>query len=124
MTVHALTLLTKRDDLTHEAFAEHWRTVHAPIGARFPHLVAYYQHLTVDTVQRGDMPAPEATVDGISELVFETRADLEAALSSPAAKEAAADAANFMAQMRMYIVDSRVVVVDGQTHLPPAARDD
>jgi uncharacterized protein (TIGR02118 family) len=124
MTVHALTLLTKREGMSQHDFAEHWRTVHAPIGARFPGLLAYYQHLTVDTVARGAMPAPDATVDGISELVFATRADLDAALDSPAAKDAAADAANFMSQMRMYIVDSTVVVADGQTHLPPVARHD
>ncbi|MCZ4518899.1 EthD domain-containing protein [Rhodococcus ruber] len=124
MTVRALTLLTKREGMSRQDFREHWRTVHAPIGARFPHLIAYHQHLTIDTVARGAMPAPEATVDGISELVFATRADLDAALASPEAAEAAADAANFMSQMRMYIVESTTVVDDGQTKLPLVDRDD
>ena len=120
MTVHALTLLTKREDMSRQEFNDHWRTIHAPIGARFPNVVSYFQHLTVDTVARGAMPAPEPTVDGISELVFATRADLDAALSSPAAVEAADDAANFMSQMRMYIVESTTVVDGGHPHLPLA----
>lgn len=122
MTVRALTLLTRKAGTTVEEFNDYWRNVHAPIAVRFPNLVSYKQHLTVGTVTRGDVPAPEADVDGISELTFDSREDLEAALAGDVAREAADDAANFMDRMRMYIVETSVVVLDGQVHLPAGSR--
>ncbi len=110
MSIRALTVLTRKAGMSVEEFREYWRTKHAPIGASFPRLTSYTQHHVVDTLRRGSMPAPEPTIDGFSDLTFASRADLDVALSSEVASAAAEDAAKFMSQMRMYVVEEHVVL--------------
>ncbi len=110
--VHNYTLLTRRADLTTEEFRRHWREVHADIARDLPGLVSYTQHHVVDSGARSSFPAPDRTVDGIVELVFESREAMDAAFAGPVGDRLVEDAGNFMAQMRMYVVEDEVVVAD------------
>ncbi|WP_024367079.1 EthD domain-containing protein [Arthrobacter sp. TB 26] len=110
--VRNFTLLTKRDDLTLEQFRDHWRAVHAPIAAELPGLLSYTQHHVTDTGERATFPAPERMVDGIVEMTFESREAMDAALSGSVGLALVEDAANFMSQMRMYVVEDFVIVED------------
>lgn len=110
--VHNFTLLTRRDDLTVEQFRSHWLHVHAEIARRLPGLVSYTQHHIVDSAARSVFPAPERTVDGIVELVFEDRATMDAAFAGEVGDELVADAENFMSQMRTYIVEDEFIVTE------------
>src|SRR5436309_2518445 len=59
--------------LSHEEFADHWLTRHTPLARRHhPGMCRYVQNLVTGTVTPG---APE--VDGIAELGFASRADME-----------------------------------------------
>jgi uncharacterized protein (TIGR02118 family) len=72
-------LLVRRDDMTHEAFVEHWQTTHTPIARDIEGVVRYNQVLPAD---------PEhAEFDGIAELYFESLDDLHAALGSPGSRD-------------------------------------
>lgn len=111
--VRNFTLLTKREDLTVDEFRRHWTEVHGPIAARLPGLRSYTQHHVVDTGARADFPAPDPTVDGIVELVFDSRERMDEALAGPVGQELVEDAANFMSQMRKYVVEDVVIVGKG-----------
>jgi uncharacterized protein (TIGR02118 family) len=72
-------LLVRRDDMTHEAFVEHWQTTHTPIARDIEGVVRYNQVLPADP--------DNAEFDGIAELYFEDLADLHAALGSPGSRD-------------------------------------
>lgn len=71
------------------AFDEHYRTVHAAILARYPNL----REVRLTTpVGVGGRPAPYHLM---AEMIFDSSADLDAALTSEAGVESARDLRNF-----------------------------
>ncbi len=80
----AMILLTRRADLTHEAWVGWWLDEHAPLAAQLPNL----RRAVFNVVEEG---ADEAGVDGVSELWFDRRADFEAAYATEIGRAVAAD---------------------------------
>ena len=78
----AVILLTRRDDMTHEEFAQWWLVDHAPLARQLPGV----RRITFNLVDD-----PEASVDGVSELWFDSRADFDAAYATDLGKAVAAD---------------------------------
>jgi len=80
--------------LSHEDFADHWMFDHAPLARRHhPGICRYVQNVVIGTID-GATPG----VDGIAELGFASRADLEQRMyDSPRGREViAADVARFI----------------------------
>ena len=70
--VTRISFVRRAPELTHEQFAEHWTTVHAPLARRHhPGICRYVQNVVVEAITPG---AP--TVDGVAELGFRSLADL------------------------------------------------
>lgn len=104
-------LLTRRPDLSPDAFRRHWREVHGPLAARFPGLIAYHQNHVVDARQLGVDHARGAwDIDGISELWFESEEAMQAAIASPAYPPTRRDEASFIATTRIVTIEQRTVV--------------
>jgi uncharacterized protein (TIGR02118 family) len=86
--------IRRRADVEPRAFRRYWREHHAPLvqrHARALGAVRYVQSHTLDTqlndalrASRGAAPA----YDGLTEVWWGSRADLEAALASPEGREA------------------------------------
>ena len=91
-----IVLLKKKNGMPSDDFRRHWREVHGPIALRMPGLKHYIQNHAA-----GDDPP----YDGIAELWFDTPADMQSAFTSEAAADAAHDAANFLADQHIVIVD-------------------
>lgn len=93
--------ITRRADLTPEAFACYWRDVHGPIGARIPGLRRLVQSRAVHIP--GDAREPD--FDGVAELWFDDEASLLAARQSPEWQASSADEVNFIDHKRVaYLV--------------------
>ena len=84
-----LGLVKKRPDMTHEAFAQHWLTVHAALCCKLPGMRRY----SVNLVDRARFP--KFGYDGFSELWFDDEKALWAALERPEGKTLLADLPNF-----------------------------
>ncbi|EUB99236.1 Ethyl tert-butyl ether degradation EthD [Rhizobium sp. CF080] len=71
-------LLTRRQDLTPEAFADYWRGTHAGIVKKhMPNLHGYLQNRVVDRTQKGiDYKRGSVEVDGLAQLFFPSLADI------------------------------------------------
>jgi len=94
----AVILLTRRADLTHDAFAAWWLTDHAPLAAQLPGLRRGLFNLV-------EAPA-EGSPDGISELWFDTAADFEAAYATKLGKVVAADSmAHVSGRVRLFVTE-------------------
>ncbi len=77
----AIILLTRREDMSAEAFADWWLVRHAPLARTLPGL----RRLTFNLVTNG------GSIDGVSELWFDSQAAFEAAYASDIGKAVAAD---------------------------------
>lgn len=100
MMFKAIILLSRRDDMTPEAFRSWWLHEHAPLAAELP------------GVRRIVFNAPAETddIDGISELWFDTEADFVAAYATELGKSVAADSmAHVRSRVRMFVTETVVV---------------
>jgi len=87
-----LTLLKRQPALTHAQFMQAWRNRHAPLLQGQPDVwrlvKGYTQHEVLQDATRGmaqgERGDPAMAYDGVSELHFDSLADLRAALASPA----------------------------------------
>lgn len=103
--IKAVILLTRRDGMTREEFAAWWLGEHAPLAAQLPGV----RRLTFNLV---DGPASDGSeaVDGISELWFDSRADLEAAYASELGTRVAADSmAHVSGRVRMLVTEHAII---------------
>ncbi|MFJ3802875.1 EthD domain-containing protein [Streptomyces sp. NPDC090088] len=79
--MHTIIFATRRKPgLTREQFAEHYRSVHAPLARRLPGLVEYRQTLLRDDYQ---WEGQKCGYDAVSVYVFESDEAAEAAWASP-----------------------------------------
>ena len=82
-------ILRRRDDISLEAFRDHWLTRHAALCMKLPGLRRY----AINFVERGRFA--HFDYDGFSELWFDSEQALEAALKSPEGQALLADLPNF-----------------------------
>jgi uncharacterized protein (TIGR02118 family) len=81
IAMHTIIFATKRKPgLAREQFAEHYRTIHAPLACRLPGLVEYRQTLLRDDYQ---WQGQRCDYDAISVYVFTSDIAAEAAWVSP-----------------------------------------
>ena len=87
MPVRLIALYSQPDDP--DAFDEHYRDVHTPIVRRYPKIRGI--RLTKTDGVGGRLPSYYL----VSEMIFDSRADLDEALASDAGQQSARDLRNF-----------------------------
>ncbi len=108
--IKSISLLTRKDGLTHEQFMKHWVEIHAPLAHAVPGLRRYVQSHIVAERTRADIPTTTVDVDGIAELWYDDRAAMERAIASPGAKALHADGALFIGRIKTFVVEEKLVV--------------
>jgi uncharacterized protein (TIGR02118 family) len=95
----AYVIVHRRPDLDWEAFARHWRDVHAPLVLRLPGLRYFAQLPTPSAFFGGATPC-----DGLAEIWFDDAAALRAAFDSPEGRAVLADNEQFVDVERTKLV--------------------
>ena len=96
----AMILLTRRDDMTHDAFVDWWLGAHHPLASRLPGL----RRLVFNVV---DVGSEAAGPDGVSELWFDSQSDFEAAYASDIGRATAADSmAHVSGRVRLFVTEN------------------
>jgi uncharacterized protein (TIGR02118 family) len=108
--IKSLSLLTRKDGLTHEQFVRHWVDVHAPLAHAVPGLRRYVQSHIVEERTRPDIPATDLAIDGIAELWYDDGEAMARALASPEAKALHADGALFIGHIKTYTIEEKLIV--------------
>ena len=104
-------LLTRAEGTTPEEFDRHWQASHGPLAAKFPGLLAYYQHTVVDREQFGISHARGGwDLDGFSELHFDDIPAMLEMVASPEFSGALADEDGFLGDCRLVACEKHVVV--------------
>jgi uncharacterized protein (TIGR02118 family) len=99
----AMILLTRREDMTHEAFVDWWLGEHAHLAARLPGVRRAVFNV-VDAGAEGSGP------DGISELWFDSQAAFEAAYATDIGRATAADSmAHVRGRVRLVVTENVLV---------------
>src|SRR5688572_23532772 len=91
--IKSLSLLVRKDGMTHEQFMQHWVDVHAPLALKVPGIRRYVQSHIVDERRRPDIPAIGVDVDGVAELWYDDHDAMTRAVASPEMKALHADGA-------------------------------
>ncbi len=113
--IKAISLLVRKDGLTHAQFVEHWLKVHAPLAHAVPGIRRYVQSHIAGERKRPDIPALDVEVDGIAELWYDDRDAMERALATAEAKALHADGALFIGRIKSFLVEEKVII-PGEIH--------
>jgi uncharacterized protein (TIGR02118 family) len=108
--IKSISLLTRKDGMTHDQFMRHWVEVHAPLAHAVPGLKRYVQSHIVEERTRPDIPTTLVDVDGIAELWYDNRDAMANAQASPEAKALHADGALFIGRIKTFTVEEHVVI--------------
>jgi uncharacterized protein (TIGR02118 family) len=108
--IKSISLLTRKDGMTHAEFMREWVEVHAPLAHAVPGILRYVQSHILEERRRPDIPTTDVEVDGVAELWYESRETMARAHASPEAKILHADGARFIGRIKTYTVEELVVV--------------
>jgi uncharacterized protein (TIGR02118 family) len=108
--IKSLSLLVRRDGMTHEQFMKHWVEIHGPLALRVPGLRRYVQSHIVDQRRRPDIPDIGVAVDGIAETWYDDAEAMARAAATPEMKALHADGALFIGRIQSFITHEHVVV--------------
>jgi uncharacterized protein (TIGR02118 family) len=108
--IKSISLLTRKEGMTHEQFVRHWYDVHAPLARAVPGLRRYVQSHILEERKRPDIPSTDVTVDGIAELWYDDRDAMGRAVATPQAKALFDDGALFIGRIKTYTVEEKVIV--------------
>ena len=108
--IKSLSLLTRKDGITHEEFVKHWCEVHAPLAHAVPGLRRYVLTHILAERTRVDIPSIDADVDGIAELWYDDLASMQRANASPEAKRLHDDGATFIGRIKMFTTQEQMII--------------
>ena len=108
--IKSISLLTRKQELSHEEFVKHWLQVHAPLAHAVPGVRRYVQSHIVGERTRPDIATTEVEVDGIAELWYDDREAMARANASPEAKALHADGALFIGRIKTFLTDEKVII--------------
>lgn len=108
--IKSISMLTRKEGLTHEQFVKHWLEIHGPLAHRVPGLRRYVQSHILEERRRPDIPSLDVEVDGIAELWYDDRETMTRAMASPEAKALHADGALFIGRIKSFVVEEKLIV--------------
>ncbi len=108
--IKAISLLVRKDGLTHEQFVKHWLEVHAPLAHAVPGIQRYVQSHIVAERKRVDISGLDVEADGIAELWYDDRAAMERAMATPEMKALPADGILFIGRIKTFLVEEKVII--------------
>ena len=108
--IKSVSLLVRKDGMTHEQFMKHWVEVHGPLALKVPGLRRYVQSHIRDERRRADIPWLGVEVDGIAETWYDDADAMARAAATPEMKALHADGALFIGRIQSFITHEHVVI--------------
>ena len=108
--IKVLSLLTRKEGLTHQEFVKHWIEVHGPLAHAVPGIRRYVQSHIVGTRTRADIPEAAMDVDGIAELWYDDEEALRRSAATQEAQRLYADGALFIGRIRTFIIEEKEII--------------
>jgi uncharacterized protein (TIGR02118 family) len=103
-------LLTRKPELTHAQFVDHWLNIHGPLAHAVPGVRRYVQSHIIGSRSRPDIPETAVEIDGIAELWYDDEAALAHAAATPEMKRLTDDGALFIGRIKSYVVEEKQII--------------
>jgi uncharacterized protein (TIGR02118 family) len=108
--IKLLSLLSRKDGITHEEFVRHWLEIHAPLAHAVPGIRRYVQSHITGTRSRADIPDTDVEVDGIAELWYDDLQTYQRAAATPEMKRLTDDGALFIGRIKTYVIEEKLII--------------
>lgn len=108
--IRRVSILTRKPELTHEEFVDHWQNVHGPLALEVPGIRRYVQSHIIDEHFRSDLASQEDEVDGIAELWYDSLDALRESSETAEAKALYTDGAKIIGKIRTFIIEEKEIV--------------
>jgi uncharacterized protein (TIGR02118 family) len=108
--IKAISLLVRKDGMTHQQFVAHWLEVHGPLARAVPGIRRYVQSHLLGDRKRADIPGIDLEIDGIAELWYDDREAMERSAATPEAKTLYADGTRFIGRIRTFLVEEKAII--------------
>lgn len=109
--IKRMSLLTRRPDVSPEAFREHWFNTHAVLLRKLlPEVRGYVQNLWLGPGPNPLRPPGPHRIDGIVELWFEDADAMTSAFSSERGAQLMEDGRRFIDTVTTFLVEERVMI--------------
>ena len=108
--IKVIGLLTRKPELTHEQFVDHWLNIHGPLALGVPGVRRYVQSHITGTRSRPDIPDTDVQIDGFAELWYDSAEEFQRAAASPEMKRLTDDGALFIGTIKSYIIDEKQII--------------
>jgi uncharacterized protein (TIGR02118 family) len=108
--IKSVSLLSRKEGLSHEDFVRHWAEIHAPLAYACPGISRYTQTVVKSWSIRKDVPGMDVTIDGIAELWFEDQSARDLFNASPATRRLSDDGALFIGREIDFVTEEKVII--------------
>ena len=119
MTIYRSALINRRPGLTEAEFRDHWIRIHGGLAAKLPGLGTYRQNHILERIHEA-ADAPVQSIDGISQLAFDSIAAMEVSDASPEYALVKADIRLFQAGITILVLQSDELLADASGARLPA----
>ena len=119
MTIYRSALINRRPGLTEAEFRDHWIRIHGGLAAKLPGLGTYRQNHILERIHEA-ADAPVQSIDGISQLSFDSIAAMEVSDASPEYALVKADIRLFQAGITILVLQSDELLADASGARLPA----
>jgi uncharacterized protein (TIGR02118 family) len=107
-------LIKNKDTVDFDEFTKHWREVHGPLARIVPRMRAYSQNHIKRTILDSEKRGLHR-VDGISQLRFDTVADMAVGVESPEQHACIVDIRGFLSDVTLLIQEEGELKGGGPT---------
>lgn len=108
--IKSLSLLTRKPELTVEAFRKVWLEDHAPMVRSVPEVRRYVLSFPLAEPTRPDVPTPEVRCDAIAELWYDDMASLQKAAASAAMKRVTDNGAKYLGSIKTFVMEEVAII--------------
>jgi uncharacterized protein (TIGR02118 family) len=99
-------LLKKKEGLSDDDFAEHWKNVHGPMARELPGLRRYVQNLARSS------PSREPSYHGVAEMWFDDLQSMNTAFATPEGQSTIKDLDKFVSNRTTLFVNELTILED------------
>jgi uncharacterized protein (TIGR02118 family) len=103
--IKLVALVNKKEEMSKEDFEGYWLNIHAPLEKKWPGLKKYV--ISISTESFGGR---EPDYDGMAELWFDNRVDLEKALESEERMVSKEDFLRFVGNAKIILTEEHVIL--------------
>lgn len=103
--IKSLSILTRKSEMTFDAFRKIWTEEHAPMVRAVPEVKKYVLSFTIDQPAKAHVAMLDIRVDAIAELWYEDRAALARAAARPEMAAVLDNGAKYLAAIKTIITE-------------------